>query len=153
MKYKESNTTRIFSEYLKYAIENKGEFNTNNITMACYASLNEIDTNHNIAEVVFNMQSDFEFILNVIETIAKDIDKQQKIDSPNHKSSFEGNDYFTIPEIALNYNITEQAIRKACKEGRLNYKKGFGKNKYLITKQDIKQYMASAKGKNLSSAS
>ena len=50
--------------------------------------------------------------------------------------------------MASQYDITEQAIRRACKEERLPFEKGTGKIKYLIKKEDAIKYMQSAKGKN-----
>ena len=54
----------------------------------------------------------------------------------------------TPQEMASQYDITEQAIRRACKEERLPFEKGTGKIKYLIKKEDAIKYMQSAKGKN-----
>ena len=58
-----------------------------------------------------------------------------------------GNEYYTIPEVATHYSISQQAIRKACKEKRLPYKESSGKNKYLISKADMELYISHAKGK------
>ena len=147
MKQKDNNLTQFFSEYLKFTLENEGKFNVNNITMACYGALNELDTCYNIAEVSLNMRNDMEIVLMAIEKIAKDTNKQQRIDTQNNNSAIKGDSKYTIPEIEKEYHISGQAIRKACKEGRLSYEKGYGKNKYLISKNDIMTYMVSAKGK------
>lgn len=58
MTYKESNLTQFFTDYLN----NKSELNTTNITMACYCALGGIDSSLNVAEVVFNMRNDLEYI-------------------------------------------------------------------------------------------
>ena len=154
MKRKDDNLTNFFSEYLKCLVGNKDCFNENDIKMAFWGALNDIDMVHcfDTAEVTFNARSGIENILNVIDGIARDVAKQQKKDY-NSRSSYQQDDYLSIPEIAKEYCISQQAIRKACKEERLLYKRGIGKNKYLISRADIDIYMLHAKGKNFKLAS
>lgn len=144
MTNRENNLTQFFTDYLN----SKSELNANNIMMACYSALNSIDDSLNVAEVVFNMCNDFVYINKVIDDLARTINKNEK--SYGKESKGESiKDYYTIPEIQGVYGISQQAIRKACNEGRLPFKEGQGKNKYLIQKADIDTYMTSAKGKKL----
>ena len=59
---REYNLTQFFTDYLN----NKSELNATNIKMACYSDLNSIDSTLNVAEVVFNMRNDFEYINKII---------------------------------------------------------------------------------------
>lgn len=137
---KENNLTQFFADYLN----NKSELNATNITMACYSALNDIDSSLSVAEVVFNMRNDFEYINKVIDDLARNINTNSKKHGTKEQSkSIE--DYYTIPQIQGIYGISQQAIRKACCEGRLPYKEGKGKNKYLITKDEAELYMAHSK--------
>ena len=148
MTNKENNLTQFFTEYLSTRLGAKSELNAINIIMACYSALNSIDNSLNVAEVVFDMRNDFEYIYKVIDDLARNINKKEKAyDKKSKSESIE--DYYTIPEIQGVYGISQQAIRKACNEGRLPFKEGQGKNKYLIQKADIDTYMTSAKGKKL----
>lgn len=141
---RENNLTQFFTDYLN----NKSELTAINITMACYSALNNTDSNLNLAEVVFNMRNDLEYIYKVIDDLARSINKNSNAyDNVKQRKSATTLEYLTIPEIQSIYGISQQAIRKACNEGRLPYKEGIGKNKYLITKADAKLYMAHAKGK------
>ena len=142
MTYKENNLTQFFTDYLN----NKSELNATNITMAFFGALNGIDSSLNVAEVVFNMRNDFEYINKVIDDLARKINiKTDDYGTKKQRQSIE--DYYTIPQIQGIYGISQQAIRKACNESRLPFKEGQGKNKYLIRKDDIDTYMTSAKGK------
>lgn len=148
MTNKECNLTKFFTEYLSSRLDSKSEMNATNITMACYSALNGIDSSLNMAEVVFNMRNDLEYIYKVIDDLARSINKNSNAyDNVKQRKSATTLEYLTIPEIQSIYGISQQAIRKACNEGRLPYKEGIGKNKYLITKADAKLYMAHAKGK------
>lgn len=141
MNNSECNLTQFFTDYLN----NKSELNATNITMACYSALNDTDSSLNVAEVVFNMRNDLEYIYKVIDDIARSINKNSNAyDSTKQRESATT---LTIPEIHSRYGISQQAIRKACNEGRLPYKEGIGKNKYLITKADAKLYVAHSKSK------
>ena len=147
MTYKESNLTQFFTDYLN----NKSEMNATNITMACYSALNGIDSSLNMAEVVLNMRNDLEYIYKVIDDLARDINKKcntYDYESSKQRKSATTLEYLTIPEIQRFYSISQQAIRKACNEGRLPYKEGIGKNKYLIAKTDADLYVAHSKKKN-----
>ena len=136
---REYNLTQFFTDYLN----NKSELNATNIKMACYSALNSIDSTLNVAEVVFNMRNDFEYINKVIDDLARSINKSEKGYEGNvQKKSATSLEYLTIPEIQSIYSISQQAIRKACNEGRLPFKEGTGKNKYLIAKSDAELYVA-----------
>ena len=136
---REYNLTQFFTDYLN----NKSELNATNIKMACYSALNSIDSTLNVAEVVFNMRNDFEYINKVIDDLARSINKSEKGYEGNvQKKSATSLEYLTIPEIQSIYSISQQAIRKACNEGRLTFKEGTGKNKYLIAKSDAELYVA-----------
>lgn len=136
---REYNLTQFFTDYLN----NKSELNATNIKMACYSALNSIDSTLNVAEVVFNMRNDFEYINKVIDDLARSINKSEKGYEGNvQKKSATSLEYLTIPEIQSNYSISQQAIRKACNEGRLPFKEGKGKSKYLIAKSDAELYVA-----------
>lgn len=143
MSNKEYNLTQFFTDYLN----NKSELNATNIKMACYSALNSIDSTLNVAEVVFNMRNDFEYINKVIDDLARSINKNVDYENIKQRKSATSWECLTIPEIHSIYGISQQAVRKACKEGRIHYKEGFGKNKYLIAKVDIELYMAHAKSK------
>lgn len=144
MIHKDNNLTQFFTDYLN----NRSELNATNITMACFSALNGIDDSLNVAEVVFNMRNDFEYINKVIDSLARSINKNNvNYENTKQRKSATSLEYLTIPEIHSIYAISQQAIRKACKEGRIPFKEGLGKNKYLITKTDIETYMAHAKGK------
>lgn len=149
MKYKDNNLTRFFSEYLTHYSGRTNELNATDITLACWGALNEVDTEINLAEVVADMLSDFQYICIVIDNLARSICKNESSDKRNQIKSTSNDDYYTIPEVACAYPISQQAIRKACKEKRLPYKNGCGKNKYLIRKADIDLYMSHAKGKTM----
>lgn len=136
---REYNLTQFFTDYLN----NKSELNATNIKMACYGALNSIDSTLNVAEVVFNMRNDFEYINKVIDDLARSINKSEKGYEGNvQKKSATSLEYLTIPEIQSIYSISQQAIRKACNEGRLPFKEGKGKSKYLIAKSDAELYVA-----------
>ncbi len=144
MTNKESNLTQFFIDYLN----NKSELNATNITMACYSALNDTDCSLNMAEVVFDMRNGLEHIYKVIDDLARNINKNiNKIayDDIKQRKSATTLEYLTIPEVHGIYGISQQAIRKACNEGRLPYKEGKGKNKYLITKTDAELYIAHSK--------
>ena len=144
MTNKERNLTQFFTDYLN----NKSEMNATNITMACYSALNGIDSSLNMAEVVFNMRNDLEYIYKVIDDLARNINKNcntYDYESSKQRKSATTLEYLTIPEIQRFYSISQQAIRKACNEGRLPYKEGIGKNKYLIAKTDAELYVAKSK--------
>lgn len=146
MSNSECNLTHFFTDYLN----NKSELNATNIKMACYSALNGIDSSLNVAEVVFNMRNDFEYIKNVIDDLARSFNiKTSYYHGKEQKKSATSLEYLTIPEIQSIYSISQQAIRKACNEGRLPYKEGIGKNKYLITKADAELYVAHSKSKNI----
>lgn len=144
MKNKENNLTQFFTDYLN----NKSELNANNIRMACYGALNDIDSSLNVAEVVFNMRNDLEYIYKVIDDLARQLNKNinsNTYGNVQQRKSATTLGYLTIPEMHSIYSISQQAIRKACNEGRLHYKEGKGKNKYLITKTDAELYIAHSK--------
>lgn len=145
MTNRENNLTQFFTDYLN----NKSELNATNILMACYSALNVIDDSLNLAEVVFNMRNDFEYINKVIDDLARSINKSGNYESIKQRKSASSWECLTIPEIHSLYGISQQAVRKACKEGRLPFKEGFGKNKYLIAKADIELYMVHAKNKKI----
>lgn len=139
MTNKESNLTQFFTDYLS----NKSELTATNITMACYSALNDTDSSLNMAEVVFDMRNGLEYIYKVIDDLARSINKNEKYYEGNvQKKSATSLEYLTIPEIQSIYSISQQAIRKACNEGRLPFKEGTGKNKYLIAKSDAELYVA-----------
>lgn len=148
MKHRENNLTQFFSNYLTHRLGNKAEINATNVTIACYGALSEIDESLNIAEVVFNLRTDFEYIFKVIDSLARDIVKNENKNGVNESKPTENIEYYTIPQVASLYSISQQAIRRACTEKRLPYKNGQGKNKYLVRKTDVELYMASAKGKH-----
>lgn len=144
MTHKENNLTQFFTDYLN----NKSELTATNITMACYSALNDTDCSLNMAEVVFNMRNDLEYIYKVIDDLARQLNKN--INSNHHANNEqrqpkEGTEYLTVPEIHTLYSISCQAIRKACNEGRLPYIESTGKNKYRITKTDAELYIAHCK--------
>ena len=144
MTNRDKNLTQFFTDYLN----NKSELNATNITMACYSALNDTDCSLNMAEVVLNMRNDLEYIYKVIDDLARSINKNSNAyDNVKQRKSATTLEFLTIPEIQSIYSISQQAIRKACNEGRLPYKEGIGKNKYLITKADAELYMAHAKRK------
>ena len=142
MKHKESNLTQFFTDYLN----NRSELTATNITMACYGALNDTDCSLNMAEVVFNMRNDLEYIYKVIDNLARSINKNANAyDNVKQRKSATTLEYLTIPEIQSIYSISQQAIRKACNEVRLPYKEGIGKNKYLITKADAELYVSTSR--------
>jgi len=142
---RENNLTNSFQEYLNYASCNNN-LSDNTIIMSIYGALNEMDEDENMVKLLQNMIHDYEYISTVLTVVAKDICKNEKYELVNHRK--EANDkVYTPQETAAIYPITEQAIRKACKEGRLPFEKGKGKNKYLIKKDDVDKYMQTAKGK------
>lgn len=146
MTNKENNLTQFFTDYLN----NKSELNATNITMACYSALNDTDSSLNVAEVVFDMRNDLEYIYKVIDDLARNINKNfnnNAYESSKQRKSTATLEYLTIPEIQSIYSISQQAIRKACNKGKLSYKEGIGKNKYLIAKADAELYVAHSKNK------
>lgn len=115
---------------------------------ACYSALNDTDSNLNMAEVIFNMRNDFEYINKVIDNLARSINiNSNAYGNIKQRKSATTLEYLTIPQIQSIYGISQQAIRKACTEKRIPFQKGLGKNKYLIAKTDIDTYMSHAKGK------
>ena len=141
---RENNLTQFFTDYLN----NKSELTATNITMACYSAMNDADSSLNVAEFVFNMRNDFEYINKVIDDLARTINKNcNDYENTKQRKSATTLELLTIPEIHSIYGISQQAIRKACNEGRLPFKVGLGKNKYLIAKADMELYMTHAKVK------
>ena len=142
MTNRDTNLTQFFTDYLN----NKSELTAINITMACYSALNNTDSSLNMAEVVFNMRNDFEYINKVIDDLARTINKNcNAYENTKQRKSAATLELLTIPEIHSIYGISQQAIRKACNEGRLPFKGGLGKNKYLIAKTDIDLYYKTSK--------
>ena len=114
---RDNNLTNSFHEYLNYASSNNN-LSDNTITMSIYGALNEMDEDENIVKLLENMIHDYEHIGMVLTIVAKDICKNQKYELINHRKN--ANDkIFTPQEIAATYPISEQAIRKACKEGSM----------------------------------
>ena len=106
-----------------------------------------MDSDEDTIRLIYKMILDYEHIVNVLTPIYKTMEKSRKIENINRKKN--ANDTKLTPqEMASQYDITEQAIRRACKEERLPFEKGTGKIKYLIKKEDAIKYMQSAKGKN-----
>ena len=151
MKQRDNNLTKFFCEYLTQRVESKAHLSASSITMACYSAMNELDTDINIAEVVSDMRSDFDYILEVLDNMARGLFKEQKISKSGRQADKPG-ELYTINEIACLYPISSQAIRQACRNGRLSYTPGYGKDKYLISKPDIELYMKHAKGKNFNNS-
>ncbi len=147
---KNINLIDSFSKYLDFAL-NKVELNDIEITMSVYGALVGMDTEEDMAELMPKMVLDYEHIVKVLTQITKDMEKSRKIESINQKNLLKDK-WVTSKEAAEIYDISEQAIRKACREGRLSYEKGTGKIKYLIKKEDIAKYMQSAKGKGCKEA-
>lgn len=144
MRHKENNLTQFFTDYLN----NKSELTATNITMACYSAINDADSTLNVVEVFLNLRNDFEYVYKVIDDLARSINKKENAyENVKQRKSATTLEYLTIPEIQSFYNISQQAIRKACNEGRLPYKEGIGKNKYLIAKTDADLYVAHSKSK------
>lgn len=138
MTHKENNLTQFFTDYLN----NNSELNATNITMACYSAINEADSSLNVAEFVFNMRNGFEYIFKVIDNMARELSKNDKMIQVKPE-----NDHYTIPEISKIYSVSQTAVRKACIEGRLPFKKGSGKCQYLVSKSDMETYASHAKFK------
>ena len=146
MTKQESNLTQFFTEYLSKRLGAQAELNATNITIACYSALNGIDDSLNVAEVVFDMRNDFEYIYKVIDDLARNLNKKNN-DNIKQSESDKTQGYLTIPEIHSIYGISQQAMRKACVEKRISYREGTGKNKYLITKADVEMYVKCSKHK------
>ena len=146
MTNRDNNLTASFAEYLKIASHIE-EISDNNITMSIFGALNDMDSDEDTIRLIYKMILDYEHIVNVLTPIYKTMEKSRKIENINQKKN--ANDTKLTPqEMASQYDITEQAIRRACKEERLPFEKGTGKIKYLIKKEDAIKYMQSAKGKN-----
>jgi transposase len=104
--------------------------------MSFYSALNELNVDIAPLIIAQKMIMDYERISEVITTIVKEMGKNAKIESIKQKKLLTDK-WVTSKEATEIYDISEQAIRKACREGRLSYEKGTGKNKYLIKKEDI----------------
>ena len=145
MIYKETNLTKLFKELAIHS--DYSQLDDNNITMACYSAINEMEDKHCISDVIFKMSMALQTITRVVNELAS---KTKKADKARMRTCDSDNmDYCTVCDLLkLHTNISGEAIRKACKEGRLNFKQGKGKNKYLIKKSDFDTYIMSAKGKN-----
>ena len=146
MTNRDINLTTSFAEYLNIA-SNIEEISETNITMSFYSALNELNVDIDPLIIAQKMIMDYERISEVITTIVKEMGKNAKIESIKQKKLLTEK-WVTSKEATEIYDISEQAIRKACREGRLSYEKGTGKIKYLIKKEDIAKYMQSAKGKS-----
>ena len=146
MTNRDINLTTSFAEYLNIA-SNIEEISETNITMSFYSALNELNVDIDPLIIAQKMIMDYERISEVITTIVKEMGKNAKIESIKQKKLLTDK-WVTSKEATEIYDISEQAIRKACREGRLSYEKGTGKIKYLIKKEDIAKYMQSAKGKS-----
>lgn len=147
MKNRDYNLTNSFMEYLRFASSNS-YLNHNTIIISLYGALNDIDQDENIVNLMEKMISDYARIGEVITAEAKEIFKNEKYELISNRKDENNNELYTPQEISANYHISEQAIRKACQEGRLPFEEGKGKIKYLIKKDDIEKYMQTAKGKN-----
>jgi hypothetical protein len=64
--------------------------------------MNELDTDINIAEVVSDMRSDFDYILEVLDNMARGLFKEQKISKSGRQADKPG-ELYTINEIACLY--------------------------------------------------
>ena len=145
MTHQENNLTQFFSDILN----NKSDLNYTNITVAVFTAIGGLDSSLNIAEVIFDMCNNFEYINKVLDDLARQLNKKSKEHAnTEQRQSIGATEYLTIPEMHSLYSISQQAIRKACNEGRLRFKEGVGKNKYLIAKSDADLYMAYSKGKH-----
>ncbi len=143
---RDNNLTNLFQEYLNYASSNIS-LSDNTIKMSLYGALNERDVNENTVKLMLKMICDYERIGKVLTAVANEICKNEKNELISHRIDADDERY-SPKEISEIYQISEQAIRKACKEGRLSYEKGKGKIKYLIKKSDASRYMQTAKGKS-----
>lgn len=142
MTHQENNLTQFFSDILN----NKSDLNYTNITVAVFTAIGGLDSSLNIAEAIFDMCNNFEYINKVLDDLARQLNKKSKEHAnTEQRQPIEATEYLTIPEVHSLYSISQQAIRKACIEGRLPFKEGKGKNKYIIAKADIDLYMANAK--------
>lgn len=146
MTNRDINLTASFAEYLNIA-SNIEEISETSITMSFYSALNELNVDIDPLIIAEKMILDYERISEVITTIVKEMGKNAKIGTIKQKKLLTEK-WVTSKEATEIYDISEQAIRKACREGRLSYEKGTGKIKYLIKKEDIAKYMQSAKGKS-----
>lgn len=146
MTYKETNLTGVFKEYLRRCIEGNLELSTNNITLAFYSALNELDNTIDLAEVMVRFITDFDYITKTIDYLARKTFKEWRYEQMKVEPYKKENHYYTIPEITAIYHISGAAIRRACILGRLPYKEKIGvKCKYSISKADIEQYMSTSK--------
>ncbi len=146
MTYKETNLTGLFREYLCRCIEGDLELSTNNITLAFYSALNELDNTIDLAEVMVKFIHDFEYITKTIEYLARKTFKEWRYEQMKVEPYKKENHYYTIPEISTIYHISQAAIRRACVVGKLPYKEKKGmKCKYHISKADIEQYMSTSR--------
>lgn len=145
MLYKETHQANLFKELAMLAINSDyPQLDDNNITAACFGAINEMEDKQCISDVIFKMSMTLQTITKVINEL---VTRTKKADKARMCPNNIDKDYYNIPNLAEEYHISGQAIRKACKEGRLNFKQGKGKNKYLIKKSDFETYMLSAKGK------
>jgi excisionase family DNA binding protein len=146
MTNRDNNLTASFAEYLKIA-SNIEEISDNNITMSIYGALNDMDSGEDTIRLIYKMIIDYEHIVNVLTPIVNNMEKSRKIENINRNKNAD-DIKITPQEMACQFGISEQAIRKACREKRIPFEKGTGKIKYLIKKEDAMKYMQSAKGKN-----
>lgn len=147
MTNRDNNLTNSFNEYLNYASGNIN-LSDNTIKMSIYGALNERDKNESPGSLLQKMIFDYEHIGMVLTAVAKEFYKDEKKIKIRERIDVDDKKTLSPQEISVKYHISEQAIRKACKEGRLPFEKGKGKTKYLIQECDAYNYMQTAKGKS-----
>ena len=147
MAHKDNNLTKFFTEYLTQCSKNKAALNATNIIVACSSALGEVDASLNLTDVIFDMRNDFEYIYKILDDYARYMKKNSHGTEEQRKSTTDS-ECLTIPEIHRIYGISQQAIRKACNKGRIRPTEGQGKNKYLISKAEIENYMSRSKYKS-----
>ena len=146
MTYKETNLTNLFKEYLRVCIEGELILSVSNITMSFYSALNELDSTTNLSDAMIKFQSDFDYIAKTLHQLTAKTFRDWRYELMEVEPYKKVTEYYTIPEIAAIYGITQSAIRRACVVGKLSFKEDKGRKcKYLIAKLDIEQYMATSR--------
>lgn len=136
--HSDENLTDCFVAYLIYKkkTEHK-ELKGLDLEMAIMTALGGLDKEYSSGDYLMNMKADFESIALKLEDMAKRYYKEQaKSEGKRDKMEVDKIKYYSVFEAAQYHHVTEEAIRKAIRNGRI---KAEGKP-YRITESEVKNF-------------
>lgn len=141
----DKHLTEFFINYLIAVKENYDILGYTRVQTALFTALGGLDKTYKTSQFVLRMRDDFELIAKHLDSISQNMYKEERMKEGRNdrNSTLEKN--YTVIDIAKELNITEQAVRKSIKVGKLKAKKV--KNSYYITSKDLNEYIKNRKRK------